>query len=95
MRITVRLFAGLRDLGMPELQRYVADYRAAWRGAGHPGRGDVCVRIPIYLAPTEREACEEPRDGDGRTRRGGLPRAVAFDAAPLALVLPPLAPSPT
>ncbi|HET9492348.1 MAG TPA: LLM class flavin-dependent oxidoreductase [Methylomirabilota bacterium] len=61
-RLGLQLFAGLRDLGIPELKRYVADYRAAWRQAGHPGRGDVCVRIPIYLAPTEREAIEEPRD---------------------------------
>ena len=36
-------------------------YRAAWREAGHPGDGDVCLRIPVYAAPTEKAALEEPR----------------------------------
>jgi alkanesulfonate monooxygenase SsuD/methylene tetrahydromethanopterin reductase-like flavin-dependent oxidoreductase (luciferase family) len=61
-RLGLQLFAGLRDLGIPELKRYVASYRAAWREAGHPGRGDVCVRIPVYAAPTQQEALEEPRE---------------------------------
>jgi alkanesulfonate monooxygenase SsuD/methylene tetrahydromethanopterin reductase-like flavin-dependent oxidoreductase (luciferase family) len=61
-RLGLQLFAGLRDLGIPELKGYVAAYRAAWRAAGHPGRGDVCVRIPVYAAPTDAEAHEEPRD---------------------------------
>ena len=37
-------------------------YREAWRDAGHPGDGDACLRIPIYAAPTEKAAREEPRD---------------------------------
>jgi hypothetical protein len=53
---------GLRDLDIPELRLRIADYRAAWREAGHPGDGDVCLRMPIYAAPTEREAVEEPRE---------------------------------
>jgi alkanesulfonate monooxygenase SsuD/methylene tetrahydromethanopterin reductase-like flavin-dependent oxidoreductase (luciferase family) len=61
-RLGLQLFAGLRDLGIPELKGYVASYRAAWQAAGHPGRGDVCVRIPVYAAPTEQEALEEPRE---------------------------------
>jgi alkanesulfonate monooxygenase SsuD/methylene tetrahydromethanopterin reductase-like flavin-dependent oxidoreductase (luciferase family) len=61
-RLGLQLFAGLRDLGVPELKGHVAAYRAAWKAAGHPGRGDVCVRIPVYAAPTDAEALEEPRD---------------------------------
>jgi alkanesulfonate monooxygenase SsuD/methylene tetrahydromethanopterin reductase-like flavin-dependent oxidoreductase (luciferase family) len=61
-RSGLQLFAGLRDLGIPELKRYVAAYRAAWQAAGHPGRGDVCIRIPVYAAPTQQEAIEEPRE---------------------------------
>ena len=61
-RLGLPLFVGLRDLDIPELRLRIADYRAAWREAGHPGEGDVCLRMPIYAAPTEREAVEEPRE---------------------------------
>jgi alkanesulfonate monooxygenase SsuD/methylene tetrahydromethanopterin reductase-like flavin-dependent oxidoreductase (luciferase family) len=56
------LFVGLRDLDVPELGKHLVAYRGAWREAGHPGEGDVCLRIPIYAAPTEQEAVEEPRE---------------------------------
>jgi alkanesulfonate monooxygenase SsuD/methylene tetrahydromethanopterin reductase-like flavin-dependent oxidoreductase (luciferase family) len=59
-RLGLPLFVGLRDLDIPELRLRIADYRAAWREAGHPGDGDVCLRIPIYAAPTQKEAIEEP-----------------------------------
>jgi alkanesulfonate monooxygenase SsuD/methylene tetrahydromethanopterin reductase-like flavin-dependent oxidoreductase (luciferase family) len=38
----------------------VKEYRAAWRAAGHAGNGDVCLRIPVYAAPTEQAARDEP-----------------------------------
>src|SRR5438046_125100 len=56
------LFVGLRDVDLPELRVNLDAYRAAWREAGHPGNGDVCLRIPVYAAPTEKEALEEPRE---------------------------------
>jgi alkanesulfonate monooxygenase SsuD/methylene tetrahydromethanopterin reductase-like flavin-dependent oxidoreductase (luciferase family) len=56
------LFVGLRDLDIPELRRHLGTYRAAWRQAGHPGAGDVCLRIPVYAAPTQRAAVEEPEE---------------------------------
>ena len=59
-RAGLPLFAGLRDLGIAELRDHVKEYRAAWRAAGHRGNGDVCLRIPVYAAPTERAAREEP-----------------------------------
>ena len=61
-RLGLPLFAGLRDLDIPELRLRIADYRAAWREAGHPGDGDVCLRMPIYAAPSAKEAIEEPRE---------------------------------
>src|SRR5437879_637185 len=61
-RLGLQLFVGLRDLGLPELRLNVAAYRKAWRDAGHPGEGDVCLRIPVYAATTEKEAVEEPRE---------------------------------
>jgi alkanesulfonate monooxygenase SsuD/methylene tetrahydromethanopterin reductase-like flavin-dependent oxidoreductase (luciferase family) len=59
-RAGLPLFAGLRDLGIAELRDHVKEYRAAWRAAGHRGNGDVCLRIPVYAAPTEKAAREEP-----------------------------------
>jgi len=61
-RLGLQLFVGLRDLSLPELRVNVAAYRKAWKDAGHPGEGDVCLRIPIYAATTERDAVEEPRE---------------------------------
>jgi alkanesulfonate monooxygenase SsuD/methylene tetrahydromethanopterin reductase-like flavin-dependent oxidoreductase (luciferase family) len=61
-RLGLPIFVGLRDLGLPELQRSLAAYRAAWQAAGHPGHGDACLRIPIYAGATEKEALEEPRE---------------------------------
>jgi hypothetical protein len=49
-------------MDIPELARCLRTYREAWREAGHPGDGDVCLRIPAYAAPTEKAAAEEPRE---------------------------------
>jgi alkanesulfonate monooxygenase SsuD/methylene tetrahydromethanopterin reductase-like flavin-dependent oxidoreductase (luciferase family) len=54
------LFVGLRDHGIPELRTHLKTYRTAWREAGHPGDGDVCLRLPVYAASTEKAAREEP-----------------------------------
>ena len=56
------LFVGLRDHGLPELRQHLVTYRTAWREAGHPGHGDVCLRLPVYAAPTEKAAREEPHE---------------------------------
>src|SRR5438093_2526260 len=61
-RLGLPLFVGLRDLDIPELRIHLVAYRAAWREAGHPGPGDVCLRIAIYAAPREKEAIGEPED---------------------------------
>jgi alkanesulfonate monooxygenase SsuD/methylene tetrahydromethanopterin reductase-like flavin-dependent oxidoreductase (luciferase family) len=59
-RAGLPLFVGLRDLDVPELRVHLGTYRAAWREAGHPGPGDVCLRIPVYAAETEQAARDEP-----------------------------------
>jgi alkanesulfonate monooxygenase SsuD/methylene tetrahydromethanopterin reductase-like flavin-dependent oxidoreductase (luciferase family) len=81
-RLGLPLFVGLRDLDIPELRLRIADYRAAWREAGHPGEGDVCLRMPIYAAPTQKEAVEEPYENftyffqrHAELTRSGLGRA--------------------
>jgi alkanesulfonate monooxygenase SsuD/methylene tetrahydromethanopterin reductase-like flavin-dependent oxidoreductase (luciferase family) len=61
-RLGLPIFVGLRGMSIPELAEHLKAYRAEWRAAGHPGHGDVCLRIPLYAAPTERAATEEPRE---------------------------------
>jgi len=56
------IFVGLRGMDVPELSRHLTAYRQAWRDAGHPGEGDVCLRIPVYAGLTEAGAIEEPRE---------------------------------
>lgn len=59
-RMGLPIFVGLRGMSIPELAEHLRAYRDAWRAAGHAGDGDVCLRIPVYLAPTEKAATEEP-----------------------------------
>lgn len=61
-RLGIDLFVGLRTMDIPELRTHLATYRQAWRDAGHPGEPSVHLRIPIYAAPTEPAAMEEPRE---------------------------------
>jgi alkanesulfonate monooxygenase SsuD/methylene tetrahydromethanopterin reductase-like flavin-dependent oxidoreductase (luciferase family) len=81
-RLGLPLFVGLRDLDVPELRTHLGSYRAAWKNAGHAGVGDVCIRIPVYAAPTHEEALEEPRENimgffrrHAELTRSGLGRA--------------------
>lgn len=61
-RMGLPIFVGLRGMSIPELAEHLRVYRAAWRDAGHPGDGDACLRIPVYGAPTEKAAVDEPHD---------------------------------
>jgi alkanesulfonate monooxygenase SsuD/methylene tetrahydromethanopterin reductase-like flavin-dependent oxidoreductase (luciferase family) len=61
-RMGLPIFVGLRGMSIPELAGHLKTYRAAWREGGHAGDGDVCLRIPMYAAPTEKAATDEPRD---------------------------------
>jgi alkanesulfonate monooxygenase SsuD/methylene tetrahydromethanopterin reductase-like flavin-dependent oxidoreductase (luciferase family) len=54
------IFVGLRAMDVHDLGPALRLYRQAWREAGHPGDGDVYLRIPVYAAATERAATEEP-----------------------------------
>src|SRR4029077_2380839 len=51
---------GLRGMDIRDLKAHIQAYRRAWREAGHPGDGNVYLRIPVYAATTERSAREEP-----------------------------------
>ena len=78
-RLGLPIFVGLRGLELPQLPPLLQEYRRAWREAGHPGEGDVSLRIPIYLAPSRAGAIEEPRESTMTvmTRQAGIARARA------------------
>ena len=50
-----------RVFSLSELAEYIQDYQQARKDAGHPGKGGVGLRVPIYLAETAEAAYEEPR----------------------------------
>ena len=57
------LFTAMRASAMEDLPMHIAAYRAAWRAAGHPGRGEAYLQVPIYVAPTVEQAEAEAKDG--------------------------------
>ncbi len=56
------VFASVRHTPWPELAKQVQSYHDAWEAAGHPGRGQVFLSAPTYIAETEEAARAEPRD---------------------------------
>jgi len=40
----------------------IESYRAAWREAGHPGHGQVYLRVPLYVGDTAERARREPEE---------------------------------
>jgi alkanesulfonate monooxygenase SsuD/methylene tetrahydromethanopterin reductase-like flavin-dependent oxidoreductase (luciferase family) len=76
------IFAGLGGAAVPELARAIAVYREAWREAGHPGDGNVMLRVGIYVAEDKERAFTEPRESTmsfyNRIRQGLLQTAGAF-----------------
>ena len=57
------LLVALIGTPLSELAPVIAAYQAAWRTAGHPGQGQVRLRLPIYVAATQQQAWEEPHAG--------------------------------
>lgn len=76
------IFAGLGGAAVPELAPAIAEYRAAWRQAGHSGGGDVMLRVGIYVGEDKERALSEPRESTmsfyNRVRQGLLQTAGAF-----------------
>ncbi len=60
-RLGHRLFVAVRTNSISDLKRFVGGYHTAWREAGHPGRGEVALLVPVYVAETARQAREEPQ----------------------------------
>jgi alkanesulfonate monooxygenase SsuD/methylene tetrahydromethanopterin reductase-like flavin-dependent oxidoreductase (luciferase family) len=58
----VPIFASVRHTSWADLAGQVASYHEAWERAGHPGRGQVFVSAPTYLAETEEQGRAEPQE---------------------------------
>jgi alkanesulfonate monooxygenase SsuD/methylene tetrahydromethanopterin reductase-like flavin-dependent oxidoreductase (luciferase family) len=56
------IFVATRLGDLNELGPNLRVYREAWAAAGHPGNGKVYLRVPVYVAATEKQAYEEPME---------------------------------
>ena len=56
------IFLNARHGSFSEFAPAIREYREAYKTAGHPGTGQVYLRVPVYLAETEGRAREEPRE---------------------------------
>lgn len=56
------IFVGLRGMDIAELKTHLDIYRQTWRDAGHPGEGNVYLRVPLYAGGTDTAALEDPRE---------------------------------
>jgi alkanesulfonate monooxygenase SsuD/methylene tetrahydromethanopterin reductase-like flavin-dependent oxidoreductase (luciferase family) len=56
------VFVGLRAAEIADLRTHLESFREAWTVAGHPGDASTYLRIPVYIAPTEQQAYDEPRE---------------------------------
>ena len=56
------IFIAARTGNLSELKPMVQVYQAAWKAAGHPGKGGVFLRVPVYVAPTAQQALSEPEE---------------------------------
>src|SRR5215472_4003989 len=55
------LLVGVASMALSELPEVIAEYQAAWHAAGNPGRGEVRLRLPIYVAESIEQAQSEPQ----------------------------------
>jgi alkanesulfonate monooxygenase SsuD/methylene tetrahydromethanopterin reductase-like flavin-dependent oxidoreductase (luciferase family) len=56
------IFASVRHTSWTALAAQIRSYHAAWEEAGHPGKGQVFVSAPTYIAETDQRARSEPRE---------------------------------
>lgn len=73
-RLGYPIFVGLRGMDLPGVIDALRVYRESWHQAGHPGNGDVILRIPIYVAETREQAISEPQESTMRAYRSQAER---------------------
>jgi alkanesulfonate monooxygenase SsuD/methylene tetrahydromethanopterin reductase-like flavin-dependent oxidoreductase (luciferase family) len=55
-------FVAARIGTLSDLAPQVQSYREAYKAAGHPGPGEIYLRVPVYVAETDRLARDEPKE---------------------------------
>ena len=78
------IFVAIRKGSLAALEPDIRAYRAAWREAGHPGEGEVYLRLPMYVADTEEQAREEPRASIMQAYDSMAERTEAYVGGPMA-----------
>ena len=77
------LLVALIGTSMSALAAVIAEYRAAWQAAGHPGIGEVRLRLPVYVADTLAQAQADPQPSVvpyyDRLRQGYLRSSQAYE----------------
>jgi len=61
-RLGLPIFVAVRQGPFTQLAAHIKAYREAYEAEGHPGRGQVFLRVPAYLAETRERARAEARD---------------------------------
>ena len=56
------IFASVRHTSWVTLAEQIRSYHEGWEEAGHPGKGQVFVSAPTYIAETDERARSEPRE---------------------------------
>jgi alkanesulfonate monooxygenase SsuD/methylene tetrahydromethanopterin reductase-like flavin-dependent oxidoreductase (luciferase family) len=54
------IFVAVRLGTLSELAPHIEIYREAYKAAGHPGQGQVFLRLPVYVGDTPEQAISEP-----------------------------------
>jgi len=79
------LLVALIGTPISDLAPLIATYQTAWQAAGHPGQGEVRLRLPIYVAETLSRAQEEPYTSVmpyyERLRQGYLQNAQQYEGS--------------
>ena len=61
-RMGYPIFIGVRSLGMTRVAEQVRSYENAWVEDGQRGPVDISLRVPVYVAPTKKEAIKDPEE---------------------------------
>jgi len=61
-RLGLPIFVAVRQGPFGQLAERIKSYREAYAAAGHPGNGQVFLRVPAYLAENRERARAEARD---------------------------------
>jgi alkanesulfonate monooxygenase SsuD/methylene tetrahydromethanopterin reductase-like flavin-dependent oxidoreductase (luciferase family) len=57
------LFSAVRASPLSQLAAQTRAYREAWAAAGHPGRGQAYLQVPVYVGETRAAALAEAERG--------------------------------